>query len=131
MQAFYDNDMSMSLISLCSTICAVSLINVNCITVQLTSCLQTSQTGGQWYSDSSPFSIPWCVLSLYSGIFIDIVVTISMGILRFGIVTLVYGSIREYYVRDLCICLGFLRLSGLLRSGLLRSGKLRSAVRLN
>jgi hypothetical protein len=21
--------------------------------------IQTSQTGGQWYSDSSPFSIPW------------------------------------------------------------------------
>jgi hypothetical protein len=21
--------------------------------------LQTSQTGGQWYSDTSPFSIPW------------------------------------------------------------------------
>jgi hypothetical protein len=20
---------------------------------------QTSQTGGQWYSDTSPFSIPW------------------------------------------------------------------------
>ena len=47
------------------------------ITVPLTSCLtglesavqvcfylknrltQTSQTGGQWYSDTSPFSIPW------------------------------------------------------------------------
>ncbi len=51
------------------------------ITVQLTSCLtvlesavlqltifcfyfqnrliQTGQTGGQWYSDTSPFSIPW------------------------------------------------------------------------
>jgi hypothetical protein len=24
--------------------------------------IQTSQTGGQWYSDSSPFSIPWLVL---------------------------------------------------------------------
>ncbi len=23
------------------------------------SCFQTSQTGGQWYSDTSPFSIPW------------------------------------------------------------------------
>ncbi len=21
--------------------------------------IQTSQTGGQWYSDASPFSIPW------------------------------------------------------------------------
>jgi hypothetical protein len=21
--------------------------------------MQTSQTGGQWYSDASPFSIPW------------------------------------------------------------------------
>ncbi len=21
--------------------------------------IQTSQTGGQWYSDTSPFSIPW------------------------------------------------------------------------
>jgi hypothetical protein len=24
--------------------------------------IQTSQTGGQWYSDTSPFSIPWCLL---------------------------------------------------------------------
>jgi len=23
--------------------------------------IQTSQTGGQWYSDASPFSIPWCM----------------------------------------------------------------------
>jgi hypothetical protein len=23
--------------------------------------IQTSQTGGQWYSDTSPFSIPWSV----------------------------------------------------------------------
>jgi len=23
--------------------------------------IQTSQTGGQWYSDTSPFSIPWTV----------------------------------------------------------------------
>jgi len=23
------------------------------------SLIQTSQTGGQWYSDTSPFSIPW------------------------------------------------------------------------
>jgi hypothetical protein len=31
--------------------------NKNC---QLSySLLQTSQTGGQWYSDTSPFSIPW------------------------------------------------------------------------
>jgi hypothetical protein len=22
--------------------------------------IQTSQTGGQWYNDTSPFSIPWC-----------------------------------------------------------------------
>jgi hypothetical protein len=22
--------------------------------------IQTSETGGQWYSDTSPFSIPWC-----------------------------------------------------------------------
>jgi len=36
----------------------------------------------------------------------------------FGIIT---------YVQDLCICLGLLRVSGLLRSGLLRTGKLRSA----
>jgi hypothetical protein len=54
------------------------------VTVPLTSCLtgldcmttdifcfylqkrliQTSQTGGQWYSDTSPFSIPWLSLSL-------------------------------------------------------------------
>jgi hypothetical protein len=26
------------------------------------SLIQTSQTGGQWYSDTSPFSIPWFVL---------------------------------------------------------------------
>ena len=25
----------------------------------LNSLIQTSQTGGQWYSDTSPFSIPW------------------------------------------------------------------------
>jgi hypothetical protein len=31
------------------------------------------------------------------------------------------------YVRDLCICSGLLRVSGLLRSGLLRTGKFRSA----
>ncbi len=24
--------------------------------------IQTSQTGGQWYNDTSPFSIPWLVL---------------------------------------------------------------------
>jgi hypothetical protein len=23
--------------------------------------IQTSQTGGQWYSDTSPFSIPWLI----------------------------------------------------------------------
>jgi hypothetical protein len=23
--------------------------------------IQTNQTGGQWYSDTSPISIPWCV----------------------------------------------------------------------
>jgi hypothetical protein len=28
--------------------------------------LQTSQTGGQWYSDTSPFGIPW--LSIQSGL---------------------------------------------------------------
>ena len=55
---------------------------VGSITVLLTSCLtglesavcfhlqnrliQTSQTGGQWYSDTSPFSIPWleCFITL-------------------------------------------------------------------
>jgi len=26
--------------------------------------IQTSQTGGQWYSDTSLFSIPWLTLSL-------------------------------------------------------------------
>jgi len=26
--------------------------------------IQTSQTGGQWYSDTSPFSIPWWLLFL-------------------------------------------------------------------
>ncbi len=26
--------------------------------------IQTSQTGGQWYSDTSPFSIPWLSLEL-------------------------------------------------------------------
>jgi hypothetical protein len=25
------------------------------------SLIQTSQTGGQWYNDTSPFSIPWLV----------------------------------------------------------------------
>jgi len=28
------------------------------------SIIQTSQTGGQWYSDTSPFSIPWLYLLL-------------------------------------------------------------------
>jgi hypothetical protein len=58
------------------------------ITVPLTSCLtglesavcqltifaftckadiQTSQTGGQWYSDTSPFSIPWLEISFVFG----------------------------------------------------------------
>jgi hypothetical protein len=27
--------------------------------------IQTSQTGGQWYSDTSPFSIPWTDTNLY------------------------------------------------------------------
>jgi hypothetical protein len=27
--------------------------------------IQTSQTGGQWYSDTSPFSIPWSSMSLF------------------------------------------------------------------
>jgi len=31
------------------------------------------------------------------------------------------------YVRDLCISLGLLRVSGLLRSGLLRTGQIRGA----
>jgi hypothetical protein len=30
--------------------------------------IQTSQTGGQWYSDTSPFSIPW---SVSHSLFID------------------------------------------------------------
>jgi hypothetical protein len=29
--------------------------------------IQTSQTGGQWYSDTSPFSIPCCHLKIYIG----------------------------------------------------------------
>ena len=34
-----------------------------------------------------------------------------------------YVVVREYYVRrDLCVCSGLLRVSGLIRSGLLRSG---------
>ncbi len=31
----------------------------------LYSWFQTSQTGGQWYSDTSPFSIPWFDTSLH------------------------------------------------------------------
>jgi hypothetical protein len=27
------------------------------------SLIQMSQTGGQWYSDTSPFSIPWSLAS--------------------------------------------------------------------
>jgi hypothetical protein len=30
-----------------------------CFYLQNRLILQTSQTGGQWYSDTSPFSIPW------------------------------------------------------------------------
>jgi len=28
--------------------------------------IQTSQTGGQWYSDTFPFSIPWSVLCMHA-----------------------------------------------------------------
>jgi hypothetical protein len=28
--------------------------------------LQTSQTGGQWYNDTSPFSIPWFFIKLHT-----------------------------------------------------------------
>ncbi len=28
--------------------------------------IQTSQTGGQWYSDTSPFSIPWTRVEMFS-----------------------------------------------------------------
>jgi len=27
--------------------------------------IQTSQTGAQWYSDTSPFSIPWCTYVIH------------------------------------------------------------------
>jgi hypothetical protein len=30
--------------------------------------IQTSQTGGQWYSDTSPFSIPWSSNVVASGL---------------------------------------------------------------
>jgi len=29
--------------------------------------IQTSLTGGQWYSDTSPFSIPWLYLNISRG----------------------------------------------------------------
>ncbi len=32
--------------------------------------IQTSQTGGQWYSATSPFSIPWMIVIYDSHIFI-------------------------------------------------------------
>ncbi len=35
--------------------------------------IQTSQIGGQWYSDNSPFSIPWSIRTL--GRYIEIVVS--------------------------------------------------------
>jgi hypothetical protein len=27
--------------------------------------IQTSPTGGQWYSDTSPFSIPWLFMTIF------------------------------------------------------------------
>ncbi len=49
--------------------CTVDLLfdwfGISCITIDnfcfylQNSLIQTSQTGGQWYSDTSPFSIPW------------------------------------------------------------------------
>ncbi len=30
--------------------------------------IQTGQTGGQWYSDTSPFSIPWLEPNLFRAI---------------------------------------------------------------
>jgi len=27
--------------------------------------IQTSQTGGQWYNDTSPFSIPWLMAIIF------------------------------------------------------------------
>ncbi len=41
------------------------LIGIRCMTTDnfcfylQNKLIQTSQTGGQWYSDTSPFSIPW------------------------------------------------------------------------
>jgi hypothetical protein len=31
--------------------------------------IQTSQTGGQRYIDTSPFSIPWSIINFYDGYF--------------------------------------------------------------
>jgi hypothetical protein len=60
--------------------CTVDLLfdwlGISCITTDIfcfylkNSLIQTKQTGGQWYSDTSPFSIPWFeqlqIYSLYS-----------------------------------------------------------------
>jgi hypothetical protein len=50
-------------------LCTVDLLfdwfGISCVTTDnfyfyfQNSLIQTSQTGGQWYSDTSPFSIPW------------------------------------------------------------------------
>jgi len=40
--------------------------------------IQTSQTGGQWYNDTSPFSIPWFKTSTIV-VFMTIIITKTTG----------------------------------------------------
>jgi hypothetical protein len=44
--------------------------------------IQTSETGGQWYNDTSPFSIPWAMLLLSPS---------SQCFLKTSVCLLVYG----------------------------------------
>jgi hypothetical protein len=50
--------------------CTVDLLGISCMTTDnffflQNILIQTSQTGGQWYSDTSPFSIPWTNTKAY------------------------------------------------------------------
>jgi len=44
--------------------------------------IQTSQTGGQWYSDTSPFSIPWTNVPAYTSLLLK------------------HGDKKRFYVAD-------------------------------
>jgi hypothetical protein len=45
--------------------------------------IQTSQTGGQWYSDTSPFSIPWLKTPCFSFPLMDAVKMPKQAVIQF------------------------------------------------